>query len=110
MGYSPCRNGQGADLLGCRDEYHKITPYPTTSGGPNLDKFEILETSESPLPVPQEGFPITLEAEYAHLYGDLKVKIWKACPMVATWETSTTRIIPTCNSRASIYPRKGRMN
>ena len=52
----------------------KITPYPTTSGGPNLDKFEILETSESPLPVPQEGFPITLEAEYAHLYGDLKVK------------------------------------
>lgn len=26
----------------------KITPYPTTSGGPNLDKFEILETSESP--------------------------------------------------------------
>lgn len=36
----------------------KITPYPTTSGGPNLDKFEILETSESPLPVPQEGFPI----------------------------------------------------
>ena len=23
----------------------KITPYPTTSGGPNLDKFEILETS-----------------------------------------------------------------
>lgn len=52
----------------------KITPYPTTSGGPNLDKFEILETSESPLPVPQEGFPITLEAEYAHLYGALKVK------------------------------------
>ena len=30
--------------------------------------------------------------------------------MVATGETSTTRIIPTCNSRASIYPRKGQIN
>ena len=39
-----------------------------------MEKFEILETSESPLPVPQEGLPITLEAEYAHLYGALKVK------------------------------------
>ena len=52
----------------------KITPYPTTSGGPNLDKFEILETTEAPLPVPHEGFPIVLEAEYAHLSGTLKVK------------------------------------
>ena len=52
----------------------KITPYPTTSGGPNLDKFEILETTETPLPVPHEGFPIVLEAEYAHLSGTLKVK------------------------------------
>lgn len=52
----------------------KITPYPTTTGGPNLDKFEILETDETPLPVPHEGFPIVLEAEYAHLYGVLKVK------------------------------------
>ena len=48
----------------------KITPMG--SGGPNMDKFEII-TTDVELPKPGE-FPIVLEAETAQLFGNLKVK------------------------------------
>lgn len=38
----------------------KITPISHDIRGPNLDKSEILETSESPLPVPPRRFPYNL--------------------------------------------------
>ena len=49
-----------------------ITITPQGSGGPNLDKFEII-TTDVELPTPGE-FPILLEAETAQLFGNLKVK------------------------------------
>ena len=51
----------------------KIAPYPTTTGAPNFDKFEVYET-DVVMEKPQTGFPMVLEAEYAQLYGDLTVK------------------------------------
>ena len=48
----------------------KITPMG--SGGPNMDKFEII-TTDVELPKPGES-PIVLEAETAQLFGNLKVK------------------------------------
>lgn len=51
----------------------KIAPYPTTTGAPNFDAFEIYETTET-MEKPHTGFPMVLEAEYAQLYGALTVK------------------------------------
>ena len=50
----------------------KITPMG--SGGPNMDKFEII-TTDVELPKPGE-FPIVLEAETAQLFGNLKVRVF----------------------------------
>lgn len=60
MGTPPAETAKVLIYLAAGTNTIKITPYPTTSGGPNLDKFEILETSESPLPVPPRRFPYNI--------------------------------------------------
>lgn len=54
MGYSPAETAKVLIYLAAGTNTIKITPYPTTSGGPNLDKFEILKPRNHPCPYPKK--------------------------------------------------------